>query len=290
MTTLHRRRRAAVPIVVALTLVLALLPASWLGWTADLADLVRIPVMPLAHVGTRLSGWVRPPMEPGDLPGEETERSAVAIAERDEYRQLYNQQRLRADELADQLRTLQGLPPTALRNPMPPLVLPMDITGINPSDPSSHVELKLMREARGRVVEGDLAVVGHDIVGRIARIGAIRVELRPIPNSETGLVRGAVMAAFPGANREPIPVLLKGDGRGALHGEVDARSGVVVGDLVVLDEPSWPAVGRGLVLGRVMAAAPMDEAPLRRALRVVPQRRARDQAWVIVLATGEGEQ
>jgi hypothetical protein len=72
-----------------------------------------------------------------------------------------------------------------------------------------------------------------------------------------------------------------------LYAEVPADSGVVIGDLVVLDDTSWPAVGLGLVLGVVIETAPMDAAPLRHSVLIVPRRQARDLVRLVVLGSSE---
>jgi len=265
-------------------------PSSWIGWTSDLADLVRVPVTPVSHVGMMLTNWVRPGVDPSDLPTDEQERNDLAIAERDHFRQLYHAQMLRATELADQLRLLQSLPESALLNPQPPIVLPLDVTGINPSDTEGLIELKLIRGARERVLEGDIAIVGRDIVGRISRIGITRVEMRPTSHQEIGLIRAAVVPSHvPQDGTPPLraEILVRSIGDGTMYAESPTASDVQVGDLVVLDDPSWPLAGSGLVLGSVLEVQRLDEAPLREVLIIAPRRTARGISKVVVLATGE---
>ena len=275
-----------------MTVILSLFPSSWLGWTVDLADLVRIPVTPISHVGIILTGWVRPAREPSDLPTDEQERIKLAITERNLFRTMHAAQLLRATELAEQLRQLTALPESAFGNPQPPLLLAIDVTGINPSDVSGIVELKLTRGAANRIHEGDVAVVGQDIVGRIVRVGVTRIKLRPTTHTETGSIRGAVMPAHPiddQRNRVFPGVLLRNQADGTMYAEVSATSVLQEGDLVVLDDPMWPASGAGLILGTIEKIARLDEAPLRHAITVVPRVRVRDVSSVVVLGSGEGE-
>ncbi|MDP7008852.1 MAG: hypothetical protein QGI78_04695 [Phycisphaerales bacterium] len=288
-----RHKTHALPIVVGVAIVLSMFPASWLGWTRDLSDLVRIPVTPISHVGMMFTGWIRPAVAPSDLPSDEQDRTELAVTERDHYRQLYLAQMLRATELADQLRELQMLPETALRNPLPPVTLPIDITGVRPSDLTAIVELKLSSEYSGRIQTGDLAIVGRDIVGRVHRVGLTRIEVLPSVNPNIELIRAAIVPAHPG-NEHGAPLraeaLIQSDGDGGLYAEVPTQGGVEVGDLVVLDDPSWPAVGSGLILGEVIETSPMDSAPLRRAIHIRPRRNIRDLVRVVVLGSGEGSQ
>ncbi|MBC8309748.1 MAG: hypothetical protein ISR75_03605 [Phycisphaerales bacterium] len=272
-----------------MTIFLSLIPASWLGWTSDLAALVRIPVTPISHIGIMFTSWVRPSLEPSDLPSDEKERNELAIAERDHYRQMYHAQMLRATELADQLRELQSLPETALRNPQPPIIIQVDVTGNRPSDVSGTIELKLIREASSRIRVGDIAIVGRDIVGRISSVGMTRIGLMPTTNKEMGLTRAAIVPAHPSNTRSPLlaEVILQSNGEAQMFAEVVATSGVKKGDLVQLDDSSWPEIGAGLTLGVVEDVMPLDEAPLRQRVIIAPRRIARNVSRVVVLGTGE---
>jgi hypothetical protein len=272
-----------------MTIFLSLVPASWLGWTSDLAALVRIPVTPISHIGIMFTSWVRPSLEPSDLPSDEKERNELAIAERDHYRQMYHAQMLRATELADQLRELQSLPETALRNPQPPVIIQVDVTGNRPSDVSGIIELKLIREASSRIRVGDIAIVGRDIVGRISSVGMTRIGLMPTTNKEMRLTRAAIVPAHPSNTRSPLlaEVILQSNGEAQMIAEVVATSGVKKGDLVQLDDSSWPLIGAGLTIGVVEDVMPLDEAPLRQRVIIVPRRIARNVSRVVVLGTGE---
>ena len=282
----------ALPVVVSLTIAVSLFPASWLGWTKDISDLVRVPVTPLSHVGVLLTGWMRPAAQLSDLPTDQDERNTLAIAEREHYRQLYHAQLLRSTELADILRELQQLPESALRNPLPPVSVPVDITGINPHNPSSPVELKLARGVSERIADGDLAIVGRDVVGRVTDIGLTRISLLPTTHSSHGHVRASIVPAHPQTGRPRIlaTVLAFADGGPRLYAECASSLDVQVGDLVVIDDSSWSEHAKGLIVGKVTAIKPIDEAPLRNALEITPRRKPRDVARVIILGTTEGHE
>jgi len=284
-----RKRNNVLPIVIGITVFLTLSPPSFLGWTSDVADLVRVPVTPIAHVGIMISSWVRPAVEPSDLPTDEQDRNEFAIAERNLYRQMYSAQLLRATEFADQLRLLQSLPESALLNPRPPLIVPIDITGKRPNDIAGIVELKLIRDASEKFKVGDIAVVGSDIVGRILRIGLTRIELIPVTHKEVGLTRATIVPAHPTRNRSSLlaDIIMQSNGDSVMLAEVLATSGVQIGDLVQLDDSSWPAVGIGYTLGVVVDVSQLDEAPLRHRVVIEPRRRARDLSKVVVFGTGE---
>lgn len=289
---MRRNRFNMLPLAIGATVFLSLLPASWLGWTSDFAGLVRIPIAPVSHFGTLVASWVKPIPELPGLPEDEVERSALAEAERDHYRQLWTAQMLRATELADQLRELQNLPDSALRNPQPPMSVPVDVTGMLPRDPTSMVELKVVTGAKGRVLKGDIAVSGRDIVGRIVNVGLTRIDLQPVTNKNTGRTRAAIIPAHPTNGRPPLlaEVILISNGSTEMYADVPATSGVQKGDLVALDDPNWPRCGAGLLLGYVFDVKQLDEAPLRQRVVVVPRVHARDLSRVVLLGTGEESQ
>ncbi|MEE2819542.1 MAG: hypothetical protein VX615_02910 [Planctomycetota bacterium] len=287
-----RRPVKVLPVVVSLTIAVSLFPSSWLGWTKDISDLVRVPVTPLSHVGILLTGWMRPAAQLSDLPTDQDERNTLAIAEREHYRQLYHAQLLRSTELADILRELQQLHESALRNPLPPVSVPIDITGINPHNPSASVELKLARGVSERIAEGDLAIVGRDVVGRVTDVGLTRVSLLPTTHPIHGHVRTSIVPAHPPSDRSPIlaTVLAYADGKPYLYAECASSLDVQVGDLVVIDDTSWSEHAKGLIAGKVTAINPIDEAPLRNALEITPRRKPRDVARVIILGSAEGSE
>jgi hypothetical protein len=285
-----RKSIKALPIAVVIIITISMFPVTLLGWTADVADVFRIPVTPFSHVGMLIKSWVRPAIEPFDMPTDEKERNDLAVAERDHYRQLYHAQMLRSTELAGQLRMMQSLPETALRNPLPPLVISVDLTGIKPSNPSGTVELKLSRAVIGRILEGDVAIVGRDIVGRITRVGLTRMELLPLTHEDSGYISASIVPAHPLEDTRPpllAEVLVKPRDGGLFISEVHANSRVLEGDLVILDDPAWPISGKGLVLGEVRSVRQLDEAPLRKFLTIEPRRRAREYTIVVVLGSGE---
>jgi hypothetical protein len=289
---ISRNRINVLPIAIGITVLLSILPVTLLGWTSDIADLVRIPITPISHIGTIATSWVRPAGDPLGQLEDEIERNELAEAERDRFRQLYTAQMLRATELADQLRELQSLPESALRNPQPPIIVPIDITGKRSSDVAGTIELKLVTGAKERVRVGDIAVVGKDIVGRVSRVGLTRIELNPTTHKESSLTRAAIVPAHPTNGRHPLlaEIILQSNGTSEMYADVPATSGVQKGDLVMLDDPSWPRVASGLTLGIVDSVVQLDEAPLRQRVVILPRRRVRDMSRVIILGTGEAQE
>lgn len=282
----------AYPVLLVLTGVIALLPTSWLSWTRDLSDVVRLPITPLAHAGNRLAGMLRP-VDASDGLHSEDLRGQLELLEsdRDRYERLYRAQRLRSQELAAQLRLLQHLPESVLRAPRPPMILPSDVTGRNPRDVISPVELELEPEIVDRVLEGDVATWKHQyLVGRVVRISPFRVTVLPVTHPDTGPVQAVLVD--PG-NRDitapPPRLLLKPLGDGTFAGEVNHRHGTTVGDEVVLADPAWPDWAQALQVGTVEEVRQLDEAPLRDLVIVRPRFQLFELPHVMLLARdGEG--
>ena len=167
-------------LVLLLTIGSSIAPASWLGWTADVADVVRAPIMPVSRFGTSLASWLRPPRDLEGRPVNEAEIDQLR-RDRDRFEQLWQSQRVRADGFARQLRQLEGLPDAALRSPHPPLVVEADITGRDPSDPRSPIELRMPRDGGERLAVGDVAVWnGQQVLGRLSHVSPVRLMVLPL--------------------------------------------------------------------------------------------------------------
>ena len=61
MGFIRSQRGGGFGFVVVVFLAVSIAPASWLGWTGDVADVVRAPIMPLSRAGTSIASWLRPP-------------------------------------------------------------------------------------------------------------------------------------------------------------------------------------------------------------------------------------
>ena len=72
----HARSRLAFPVAIVITAALALLPAGWREpWLSDFSEVVGFPLRPFSHAGSRLAGWLRPPVSTaGDVPAKYRER------------------------------------------------------------------------------------------------------------------------------------------------------------------------------------------------------------------------
>lgn len=255
-------------LVLLLTIGSSIAPASWLGWTADVADVVRAPIMPVSRFGTSLASWLRPPRDLEGRPVNEAEIDQLR-RDRDRFEQLWQSQRVRADGFARQLRQLEGLPDAALRSPHPPLVVEADITGRDPSDPRSPIELRMPRDGGERLAVGDVAVWnGQQVLGRLSHVSPVRLMVLPLSNPESGPIE--VVPAHTSAGTYMPRMLLRQEGRGLLVADIDRRVVLEPGARLVLADHRWPAWAQGLGIAIVVDIEALDEAPLRQRIIARP--------------------
>ena len=290
---LHQFGPLALPVALLLILVVALLPARLLPWTADVSDLVLVPVRPLAHAGTLVGQAVRTVR--ADAGGAEDPAVSIPFLEeeRDRYRRLYEAERLRSGTLAASLQALQGLPDRGA-TAAPPLLLKLDVVGRDPRDGLSTASLKLGPASRARVQAGDAAVFAHEhVVGRGVRVSEFSATVLPLAHEESGPVRGTLAPRNDrgddrGDDRSRTThVQLMPTGDGDFRAEIDLRTDVQLGDVVMLDDDRWPGWSKALVIGAVVEVEPIDDAPLLQQLTVRPAYQLARLPHVVVLSAQE---
>tara|TARA_B100001059_G_scaffold74191_4_gene71784 strand:+ start:8040 stop:8879 length:840 start_codon:yes stop_codon:yes gene_type:complete len=270
-------------VVLGVTLLVAVLPTRWLGWTSDMADIVRIPIMPLAGVGSRLAGAMRPVNIDGNLVGDVADLREME-SQRSRIERLLLAEQLRVAELETQLRHLQDLPPDA-RTRRPPVLIKSEVTGRRPDHPASGVELHVGPELAGRVSQGDAVTWdGRWLVGRVTRVSDFRLSALPVTHPDVGPLMGVILPEDEAVDVASSPrILLKQDGSGNLIGEIDRRSPVAIGDRVILADRSWPSSLQAFKIGRVAKMDDVDAAPLRVRLLVEPEVHLHQLPWVVIV-------
>lgn len=254
--------RRLVPAAVCLLLVTSLLPSRHAGAVGALGEVVRVALAPVSHPLRTLGGWLRPASP--DAPPE-----AIALLEEelDRTRTLY----LRVERENAQLRArIAELERGVAHGGGPVSQVRADVLGAA-SDLSSR--LLTIRAGRDRgVAAGAVAVVDAvQLVGRVVEVGPKTAELRPISARDAGALRGVVMT---GEASGPA-CLLRPTGEGTLRGDVQDAADVggaelAVGQVVRLDDPTWPAHAQMLIVGRVVSVESPVDAPLRRVVVVRP--------------------
>lgn len=265
----QERARRLLILAIGALLVLGLMPVRYLGLAGELADKVNWVLAPISHPLYRLSRWLqrsgpaRP--EPPEL--------AHALEERDRFQALYLREREENERLRRQIRDLQrGI---ELNPALPVRQLAAQVIR-RQSDLSSGLLVVRRGTAQG-VHQNTVAVVGGvDLVGRVERAGRNTSALLPITARGAPPIRGRIMIREPDlyALCELRPV----EG-GALEGLVsepeDPRTGRVVpverGQVVRLDDPTWPENAQMLVVGLVERVHSAEDQILRKIVTVRPR-------------------
>jgi len=277
----------AFPLTLVVTLALALLPASWrLPWQGDLSRIVHVFLMPFSHAGNALGGWLRPAPTAGDAltppEGDLEELLEQVIEDRDRARAEYHRQRQRVQELEEQLRQLQQIPPETLRTASSSVIAHIAVR--HPGSPLGVVELKLQHDVAGEIGPNTIAVyAGVHLLGRVVGepTGAA-CSLLPLASPQTGSIRGRI---FPRDDPlgEGTLTLVDPTGRGTFRADVDGASVLHEGDVLRLDDRRWPATAQGMVIGEVVSVRPNDEEPLRETIIIRPVYQVQQVASVTLI-------
>ncbi|MHC4616037.1 MAG: hypothetical protein ACYTAU_21035, partial [Planctomycetota bacterium] len=216
---MHRaasRSQRALWTAVGLTVVLALLPARWLGWTAVAADVVNVPIQPLADIGVRLGRLLRSP-EGGAA--EESEALRRRTEELDATRALLHAARLRIEALQEEIRHLQD----ARRFHRGIQIDPMFVRVTGRSPDRGRGPVRINAGSRHGVTPGTIAVYrGAHLLGRVADdVGRLSCRVVPVTDPATGLMEAVILPADdPTAEVADAPRLqLVADGQGGLVGD-----------------------------------------------------------------------
>lgn len=260
----------ALGLAVGLTAFLSLLPARLLGWTRVPAEILALPVQPLADGGIRLSRWLRP------LDGEagESEELRQMGENLEATRALLHAERLRVEGLLEEIEALREA--RAFRPGVEMTPIYARVVGLGADRGQGPV--RLGAGALHGVEPGAIAVYrGGHLLGRVAPdVERLSSRLVPLTDPATGLVEAFVVPAS-----DPLRLLdgaarlqLRPDGRGGLSGDLDRAAAVAPGDVVRLADPLWPDSAQGLIIGTVDGVAPKDLQPLLNTVSVRPRYQA----------------
>lgn len=285
MARMLNRSQKAFVLALLVTIVLAFLPARWLGWTSDIANILSVPLMPFRDLGTSISAWLLPPSPstPPRLAGAEQEQ---ILDELERMERLYHASELRVKDLEEQLEQLQGVPVDELRTPVTRITA--RVTARNPRDRAGLIEIN--RGRRAGVTPGTIAVYGGaHLVGRVIDVGMHNSFLMPAVNPDSELIRAAVLPADdPEMNIRQAPtVLLDPVGDGTFSAEIERTLDMTVpvaeGDLVRLADPHWPAAAQATIVGEIESIRSDIGGTLRDRLVVRPRYHAMQLDRVILL-------
>jgi cell shape-determining protein MreC len=275
----------AFPVVLALTLAAALLPARWLGWTRLPAEIVRLLIGPFGDYANQASAVIRPtPSIPIDFDGTQEQYIEHLRRERDEFERLFVAEQDKAQRLLEELEAIEKVPRDVIRAPLRPVTA--NIAVRPPGQPLGAVGLN--RGSDHGVSPGTVAVYdGVNLVGRVTDdVSAVQSALLPLASPTTPPFLAVIQARdrdsdFVERTNRTVQVFPKGDGD--FLTDVDRSMVVNEGDIVrLMDSASWPDTAQAMVVGVVSSVKPKDAEPLRNTILIRPRFQVAQIAKVVL--------
>ncbi len=291
MSSINSRPRNLFTTVLIITFVLAFMPAGWLGWTGDVARVFGVVLNPFQQFGNSMAAFLQPERGIAVRRAATGERQLLQDAQN--FERLWQEARLRIEQLEEQLEQLQRIPIEDLRGSVVPLTA--HITGRNPRQAEAIVRLNRGRRSGAEV--NNIAVYGGvHLIGRIVNVDAVQSEMRPITHPDTPPIAARILAADRPDQPidEGIRILLEPRGDGTFRCEVERINTLNEGDIVRLAATDWPTAAQAMVIGTVTEVRPNDRNPLKNIVIVTPRFRTFELSFVNLLvdrhrgSAGEG--
>ncbi len=271
------------PIVLAITLMVAMLPTRWIQpWTGDLSGLLHVLLRPFTHAGETVGSWLRTTPGGGldaDLPADVRERLKEISGERDRFERLFRAAEREILALREQLSQLQLVPADEDRADVVPLQ-----ASIVSRHPREALGLVHLNRGQRQGVETDTIAVfaGVHLVGKIAEASSLSSTLLPLTHPSMGFIDAVVISgASPAKPLSQAPLVqLEPIGDGRFRGTVERAGGVKEGDVVRLIDRRWPTEAQAMVIGTVISVVGQDDNPLRDTLLVRPRYRINEVSQV----------
>ncbi len=266
------RSHIVFPGVIVLTVILSLLPTSAVKWVGVPAELMGFVMAPGRLLGSWVGEALRPPPSQISDVADDPEMRDLQL-EAETFAQLYRKAELRVQELQEQLEQLQRVPVEALNTPIS--LMSAAIISRNPNQ--LHGPMELRGGSLSGISTNSFAVYGGvHLIGRVINVSRFSCWLQPITGAkpgQAGYIRAAVFhqdqqaSGSSGVHR----VQLQPQDDGTFIGDAETIWALASGDLVVLDDPSWPGAAQGMIIGSITSIQVKDEAPLRQVIYVTPR-------------------
>jgi len=271
------RPHKAFGLALVVVIVLAFLPARWLGWTRDVARIVNVPLMPFRDLGVALAGNLSPEQE---VRLREFEGERHLLEEYEGLDRRYIAAQMRIAELEEQLAQIQRIPLAETAVPIRPVS-----ARITARDPRSRTAT--VRINRGRlhgVVEGTVAVyAGVHLIGQVTSVERVSSMILPTTNRSHGPLRAVIIAPHqsPDMRDDSTIVMVEPQGDGTFIAEPHADMPVSEGDIARLAiMPDWPQSSLGMVIGVVDSVS--NEQSLRQRVVIRPRYEASHISSVVL--------
>lgn len=259
--------RWLLPGTVALLVLLAILPVSWIRWMGGVGTLVRVLVAPIAQPLTSLGAAARR-AGVGEIDPRDHEQ---VVEEAKHWRFLFQQQAMEIERLRVQVQDLQrGL---AIDPDLPIRQIKVDV--ISRSADSVGRDLNIRGGHNKGVSVGAVAVAsGTQLLGKVIDVADRISIVRPITRGGASL-RARIMIDEP--NVSYVVSVLSPTDDGRLRGDVEYGRDAAgtplepeVGQSVRLADDTWPRSAQGLVVGIVERVENDESTGLRKVVLVRP--------------------
>ena len=258
MTRLEVRSLRIFFVAFALTAIASMFPMKMLSIPAELGNMLRLPVVPITHLGSIIATTIRPPSAIS-LGVEEgmswEERAELFSVEMERFRRLWSAKRKENENLRKKLEILQMLPEGSLQKAAP-LLVSTEVTSRTPGNKDAPVEIRIPVAIEGRILKGSPVVIGEDLIGRVERVSTLWATVRPLGSTylvdfvnESFRTIGSVIHERRIKEDYLQKALLQPIGNGNF--ETIIPRGAAIGDSVLLDDDRWPESVQGFYIGRV---------------------------------------
>ena len=242
---------------------------------SELAGLLAPVARPARALAGRLYRRLHP-ITPIDLGSPSQPRpNETILQENQRLREQLTNLTLRYDQLA-QLNNARDL-----RADILPFCKPVAVEGVDTSGGREALMIGSSSLA-GLAPEDPVLYAPQCLAGRIVRSGISGAQVRLI--TDPGFTETArIMQIVQSGDGNPQSVLIDtlqplieglGKGRMIIRSTISLQQAIQLkispGDLLVLDDPTWPANVRGATIGRITAVTPQPNAPLFAQIMVVP--------------------
>lgn len=231
-------------VTVAALVIACLLPPNWLGFITNTPRrIVEVVVVPVAHIGRWVSGFVRPtPRTVFDTQTDEMMRRDRDIA--------WTYARQLEEDLARAKQALRevGITRDILGSSNRTIVFASVAAS---SDSRANPTLTLNRGSNDKIRKGLFVTSGMSFIGQVSEVTPVTctVQLITRPNTYIGV---RILPPVPGRTAREVSIGIRSVSNQLFHGECEKGSPVQANDLVhVNHSDSRYGEVRGFVVGRV---------------------------------------
>ncbi|CAG1005380.1 hypothetical protein PHYC_03225 [Phycisphaerales bacterium] len=269
------------PLTVVVAAILAVgVPARWQGWAAWIGDKVDLVVAPISGPALKVAHWLRGARTPPDDDG-----LRVLEEENERIEQKYLATVQEVVRLRQMVKDLQhGIEMNPDVRPRP---LSAPVFGVTAGNPTL---IKVQAGEREGVGPSTVALApGLQLIGRVIGAAERTCTVQIITGKGAQPVSAMIMLREGSPDGLRCTLAATGDGtlRGPVEDRRDAGTGLAVqpavGQVVRLDDATWPRIARMLLIGRIERVEENPDQPLRKIVTVRPAVDQMDRLSEVIL-------